>query len=314
MKIDRVGRMVVTPGAAAVSGASMRRSFTSLFRILFALALLAPVSVLATSPVLAAHTVAPTTTCGNSLGSQGGRGLICEITVVNTITAAAGTASVTIRECLGSAGAPTDGSGGGGFACSTVTTALTSPVTAVNQCNASINGGGGTLRCSLKITNNFVGVSPGATAATVNQCVGSGGGITTGCSPYPAATTSAAITQCNGSANGGTLVSLTCAATGSMASALPVTITQCNGSANGGGALMNCSASLTSNAVSASASAGAGASASAGAGAGVTPSPTSTVSDNSSNNSTLPLLPLLFIGFAGTALAIFEAQRRSIRS
>ena len=275
--------MVVTPGAAAVSGASMRRSFTSLFRILFALALLAPVSVLATSPVLAAHTVAPTTTCGNSLGSQGGRGLICEITVVNTITAAAGTASVTIRECLGSAGAPTDGSGGGGFACQTVTTALTSPVTAVNQCNASINGGGGTLRCSLKITNNFVGVSPGATAATVNQCVGSGGGITTGCSPYPAATTSAAITQCNGSANGG-------------------------------GALMNCSASLTSNAVSASASAGAGASASAGAGAGVTPSPTSTVSDNSSNNSTLPLLPLLFIGFAGTALAIFEAQRRSIRS
>jgi hypothetical protein len=312
MKIDRVGRMVVTPGAAAVSGASMRRSFTSLFRILFALALLAPVSVLATSPVLAAHTVAPTTTCGNSLGSQGGRGLICEITVVNTITAAAGTASVTIRECLGSAGAPTDGSGSGGFACQTVTTALTSPVTAVNQCNSSINGGGGTLRCSLKITNNFVGVSPGATAATVNQCVGSGGGITTGCSPFPAATTSAAITQCNGSANGGTLVSLTCTATGSMASALPVTITQCNGSANGGGALMNCSASLTSNAVSASASAGAGASASAGA--GVTPSPTSTVSDNSSNNSTLPLLPLLFIGFAGTALAIFEAQRRSIRS
>jgi hypothetical protein len=65
----------------------------------------------------------------------------------------------------------------------------------------------------------------------------------------------------------------------------------------------------------ASASAGAGASASARAGGGVTPAPTSTVGDISSTNSTLPLLPLLLIGFAGTALAIFVAkQRRSIRS
>ena len=43
------------------------------------------------------------------------------------------------------------------------------------------------------------------TAATVNQCVGSGkgGGGTVNCSPYPASTTGATVTQCNGSANGG---------------------------------------------------------------------------------------------------------------
>ena len=65
---------------------------------------------------------------------------------------------------------------------------------------------------------------------------------------------------------------------------------------------------------SASAAASAAASARASAGTRVTPSPTSTVSDNSSNNSTLPLLPLLLMGFAGTALAIFVAHRRIIRS
>jgi hypothetical protein len=323
MTIDRIGRKVVTPEPAAVSGVSMRRSFTSLFRVLFAFALLAPISMLTTSPVSAATTIAPTTTCGNALGIDlAGRGLICEVTVVNTITASGGSAVVTVRECFGSAGAPTDGSGIGGFGCTNPTSSLTKPVTAVTQCNGSINGGGSTLRCSVKVTNNFVGLEPGATAATVNQCIGSGAGGIVGanihCDPVQA-TTSAAVTQCNGSANGLTLTSpvgLTCTVTGTMSSALPVTINQCNGSTNGGGALIICSASLTNAVITAaaSASAGAGASASAGAGAGVTPSPTSTVSDNSSNNSTLPLLPLLLMGFAGTALAIFVAHRRIIRS
>jgi hypothetical protein len=94
------------------------------------------------------------------------------------------------------------------------------------------------------VTNNFVGRSSGSTAATVNQCVGSGGGITTGCDPYPATTSGAAITQCNGSANGGTLVGLTCTATGTKSAVQRVTINQCNGSANGGGALVICSASI----------------------------------------------------------------------
>ena len=266
----------------------MRPLLTSFFRCLVALALLVPATLMTTLPAAAA-TIAPTTTCSNGVDDTPGLGLICEVTVVNTITATGGSARVTVRECHGAAGAPT-------AACSTKTTDLTKPVTAVTQCNDSINGGGGTLRCSVLVTSNFYGVSPGSTAATVNQCVGSGGGITTGCDPFPANTTGAAITQCNGSANGGTLVGLTCTATGTMASAHVVTVNQCNGSANGGGALVICSASLISNAVNG------------------TPPPTSTVSDRSSSNST-PFFPLMiFFALAGLGLATVAVQRRSIRS
>jgi hypothetical protein len=279
------------------------------------------VSLLATSPVAAVTTIAPTTTCGVGLGDLGGRGLICEVTVVNTITASGGTATVTVRECLGSAGAPTDGSGGAGFACTTKTATLTQPVTAVTQCNNSTNGGGGTLQCSVKITNNFVGISPGETTATVNQCIGSGASGTVGlnikCNPTGAAT-GAAVTQCNGSANGGTLVGLTCTVTGNMAAALPIKIDQANGSTNGGGAMIVSSVILINSVVSAAASTSPAASTSAGtspaAGASATPPTSSTVSDGSGDNSTLPLVPLVLIGFAGAALAVFVTQRRSIRN
>ena len=184
--------------------------------------------------------IASTTTCSNGVDNTGGLGLICRVTIVNRITAGGGSARVTVRECHGAAGDPT-------AACKTTVRNLTRPVTKVTQCNDAINGGGGTLRCSFKVTNNFVGLATGKTAATVNQCVGSGGGITTGCDPFPATTSGATITQCNGSANGGTLVGLTCTATGTKASALGVTINQCNGSANGGGALVICSTNITNN-------------------------------------------------------------------
>jgi hypothetical protein len=193
----------------------------------------------------AAATPGPTTTCSNGVDNTGGLGLICQVTIVNTITASGGSAKVTIRECHGAAGDPT-------AACTVKTTNLTKPVSAVTQCNDSINGGGGTLRCSVKVTNNFVGLSPGSTAATVNQCVGSGGGITTGCDPFPATTTGATITQCNGSANGGTLVGLTCTATGTKPSSHGVRINQCNGSANGGGALVICSANIANRRIASS--------------------------------------------------------------
>ena len=136
---------------------------------------------------------------------------------------------------------------------------------------------------------------------TVNQCVGSGGGITTGCDPFPANTTSAAITQCNGSANGGTLVGLTCTATGTMAAARALTINQCNGSANGGGALVICSASVLNNALSGTPP------------PGTTP-PTSTISESSSKTSS-PLFPLfLLFALAGMGLATVAVHRRGVRS
>ena len=218
----------------------MLRTFSRLFSFLFAAALLAaPWGVVATAD---AATIAPTTTCSNGVDNTPGLGLICEVTVVNTITASGGSATVTVRECHGAAGDPE-------AACTTETTSLTEPVTAVTQCNDAINGGGGTLRCSVQVTNDFVDIDPGAVSATVNQCVDSGGGITTGCDPFPANTTGATITQCNGSANGGTLVELTCTATGTESAAFLVMINQCNGSANGGGALVICSADIDNNEV-----------------------------------------------------------------
>ena len=69
-----------------------------------------------------AATIAPTTTCSNGVDNTPGLGLICEVTVVNTITATGGSATVTVRECHGAAGDPE-------AACTTVTDDLTEPVT-----------------------------------------------------------------------------------------------------------------------------------------------------------------------------------------
>ena len=254
-----------------------------------------------------AATIAATTTCSNGVDNTPGLGLICEVTVVNTITAGGGTATVTVRECHGAAGDPE-------AACTTTTDDLTEPVTAVTQCNDATNGGGGTLRCSVDVTNNFVGADPAATAATVNQCVGSGDGITTGCDPFPATTTGATITQCNGSANGGTLVELTCTATGTESSALGVTINQCNGSTNGGGGLVICSANIENNAVAApSASPSAGPS--AGPTAGPTTPPTDTLTSDVPGPGSTAVVVFGILLFALLAfVAPSRRSRRAIRS
>ncbi len=245
-----------------------------------------------------AATMASTTTCSNGVDNTGGLGLICQVSIVNRITASGGSARVTIRECHGAAGDPA-------AACTTKTTNLTKPVTAVTQCNSSINGGGGTLRCSVKVTNNFVGLSPGATAATVNQCVGSGGGITTGCDPFPATTTGATITQCNGSANGGTLVGLTCTATGTKPSAHGVRINQCNGSANGGGALVICSANITNRRVASTPTTGP---------TNVPPPPTDTLATTEVPRS--GPTPVVYVGIFLLAFAVIARRlsRRAIRT
>jgi hypothetical protein len=267
------------------------------------------------SPVSAAHTIAATTVCGNGIGNGGGQGLICEVTIVNTVTPTGGTATVTVRECLGSAGAPTDGAGTGGFLCNTQTTTVAQPVTRVEQCNAAVSGGGGKLLCWIVITNNFTGVSPGSTAVTVNQCVGSGGaGGTMVCNPVEA-TTSAAITQCNGTGTGdGT--TLACTATGQMAAALPITILQCQGSANGGGSAVVCSASMTNNAVAAPSPSPSGTASPTGT-TGATPPTNSTVSQGSSSSSIPPMAVLLIglgLGLGALGLMTYEWRRRSIRS
>lgn len=262
----------------------MRRSL-----ILIAGGLLLLASLGLTSGVAAA-TIAPTTSCSNGVDNTGGLGLVCEVTVVNTITATGGSASVTVRECHGAAGAPE-------ASCSTTTMSLGAPVTSVTQCNDSINGGGGTLRCSVHVSNRFVGVDPAASVATVNQCVGSGGGITVGCDPFPATTSGATITQCNGSANGGTLVGLTCTATGTASTANVVTIDQCNGSANGGGALVICTATIVSEAATSPS---------------VPPTDTDALIGTSGSVPTTPIdllvIPIAFVG------VFVLARRRAVRT
>jgi hypothetical protein len=226
----------------------MSRPLSFLVGGLLALGLLTAASIGTAGPVSAATKVAATTTCSNGVDNTGGLGLICQVSVINTITTTGGSSKTTVRECHGAAGDP-DAS------CKTTHWNMNRLVTRVDQCNDSINGGGGTLRCSVRITNNFVGVKPGSSTATKNQCVGSGGGITTGCDPFPATTTGATITQCNGSANGGTLVGLKCTASGSKSSSVSVRINQCNGSANGGGALVICSANITNHVLTSTAAA-----------------------------------------------------------
>jgi len=273
----------------------MRRPIAFLVSGLFALALLAAGSLTPVRPVAALSTIGTTTTCANGEDNTGGLGLICQVTIVNRINSGGGSATVTVRECHGAAGDPT-------AACTTTTSSLTRPVTNVTQCNASINGGGGTLRCNVWVINNFYGLSPGVGAVTVNQCVGSGDGIANNCDPFPATTTGATVTQCNGSANGGTLVRLECTATGTEPSSGGVTINQCNGSANGGGALVICSAKITNNIVRA------------------TPAPTARPTapntstaqlvDGRSGTDALVVSGLLFLG----ALSLITVVRRRTRS
>ena len=303
---------------ARPSTGSKRHPLGWLLRGLAVFALLAPVSMITASPVAAAP-LAATGACATGVGNQGGAGIICDVTIVNNITSTGGTATVTVRECLGSSGDPTDGAVG--HPCTTKTTSLTAPVTSVTQCNGSANGGGAALHCSVVITNNFIGVSPGATAVTVNQCVGSG--ATTGCSPFPATATGAAITQCNGSANGGTLVQMTCTANGTKSSTFAVTINQCNGSGNGGGGLAICSASMTNAAAPApGTSAAPGTSPAPGTSAvpgtspalGITPPPTSTLGAGPRSDSA-PLFPLMILlALSGLGLATVATQRRRIHN
>jgi hypothetical protein len=274
---------------------------TRFLAVLLSAGLLVLGSLVVAGGATAATKIAPTTTCSNGVDNTGGLGLICQVTVVNTITGTGGTSRTTVRECHGAAGDPT-------AACTTKVLNMSRLVTKVTQCNDSINGGGGTLRCSVKVTNNFVGRSTGATAVTVNQCVGSGDGIANNCDPFPATTSGATITQCNGSANGGTLVKLQCTATGTKPSTHGVTINQCNGSANGGGALVICSASITNRRVTAGTSGG-------GTGGGATIPPTATDAPTTDMPGPGPLQAVLAgMFFAALVLLMSRPSRRPVRT
>jgi hypothetical protein len=191
--------------------------------------------------------------CNGLNGSPTGAttGLTCTVTVVNTINGPnRGSVTTVTRQCsLG----PCPGGNG------TFVSKSTSVVTAVTQCNSSANDAAPPrVTCRVNITNNISSDTPRAnsvTAATVNQCVGTGGGGgkfgANGplvCNPFPATTTGATVTQCNGSVKGGGSTAVCSVASASKVSpALAVKVNQCNGTGNKGGTLLTCSASILNN-------------------------------------------------------------------
>lgn len=197
----------------------------------------------------------PVAQCNDDTASNvGGQGIACTVTIINHVDSTGGATApseVTVTTCTGAAGPIAAGAG----TCSTTTTTSAEPITLVQQCNGSANGGGGVVICTVQVTNSF-GSRPTAEpgAATVYQCVGSeisGPGAPAICTPdnTPGVTSVGAATvgQCNGSGNGGTSVGFICTVGGAstMTSALAVNVDQCNGSANGGGSLVRCTATVT---------------------------------------------------------------------
>lgn len=170
-------------------------------------------------------------------------GMICKVTVVNTISGTKRSSKTTVfRKCSLAPCAPGDG---------TFTTTSTSLVTHVAQCNGSDNDSAHPITCDVTITNNISAGAHGAkpvTAATVNQCVGSakGGGGSLVCDPEPATTTGATVTQCNGSGNGGG-GTVNCAVSSSsrISPAIPISVNQCNGTGNPGGSVVTCRTAIT---------------------------------------------------------------------
>jgi hypothetical protein len=175
----------------------------------------------------------------NGVNNGGGQTTSCQVVVINTLTDDPGTSgsSVSIN-----GGAPTTS---------------TELVNSVTQCNASANGGGSLVTCSVEIINNIAINGPAApSSASVNQCQGNQpdglGTAPSPCSPASANTSGATITQCNATGDGGGLVPLSgCQASGTVSASLPILVNQCNASANGGdgGNEVHCSVTITTNVI-----------------------------------------------------------------
>jgi hypothetical protein len=247
--------MPSAPSTALTRGSAQRRPWhVALMALLLAGAFSFAMAAVAPSAAQAAD-LSVRQCNGVGPGANGATtGMRCTVTVVNTITKSGKTSSTTTvtRQC--SLGPCPHGNG-------TFTSHSTNLVTSVNQCNGSDNDSAHPIVCRVTITNNINANAPGAspvTAATVNQCVGSGkgGGGTVNCSPYPASTTGATVTQCNGSANGGGAMADCHVATSSKVSpAIPIRVNQCNGTGNPGGSIVRCHTSLTTNILGTSATA-----------------------------------------------------------
>ena len=223
------------------------KNLSSLKRLSALFALLLTISFISVIFISAPITASAQTSLGQCNGTDnvGGQAVECHYTVTNNLNGDVTSSTTTLEECHGFANDPST------LVCSSSTVSSNELVTAIDQCNGSGSGGGGTVLCTVDVINNITAiVTP--TSATVNQCnsSGTGGGTepTILCDPYPANTTSATVTQCNGSGNEGggtTRVRCEVGSSSTTTSLLPVTVNQCNGSGNGGGATVTCRVSLT---------------------------------------------------------------------
>ncbi|MEA2452185.1 MAG: hypothetical protein QOG04_895 [Actinomycetota bacterium] len=293
---------------------------TRTFAIIFATTLISAL-VFALAPSAMAQT---TVSQCNGTDNVGGQAVECHYTITNNVDGNDTSSTVTLNECHGAANDPPT------MTCIPSTTMSSQLVTSVDQCNGSGNGGGGTVECTVQVTNNITGTMS-SVAATVNQCnaSGTGGGTapTVLCDPLPANTTGATVDQCNGSGTGGggtVRVQCTVDRASTATSIVDVTINQCNGSGNGGGATVTCSAVL-SNVItapapgpSASPTAGGGGNGGGGDSGGIDTGqvsrvPVGGVAAGGGSTSGFENMNLLVVGLAliGAAVATLLIRRRS---
>jgi hypothetical protein len=197
--------------------------------------------VLESSSTPASATTVGFSQCNGHAADPNGAALTetCSISITNNISAGGGTSSSTtiISSCtLGP--------------CTSQTVNSSDVVNAVHQCNFSNIEGGSDTVCNVNIVNNIAldGAAP-ATALTLNQCNGSGGGGGTNMTACdPSAEGSPTVVQCDRSGVGGGGF-MDCDATGTVSASFPMFIDQCNDSETGGGSTVTCDVSITTNIV-----------------------------------------------------------------
>jgi hypothetical protein len=220
---------------------SARRRFRILGAMFAAVIFAAGLSavVLESSSTPASATTVGFSQCNGHAADPSGAALTetCSISITNNISAAGGTSSSTtiITSCtLGP--------------CTSQTLNSSDVVNAVHQCNFSNIEGGSNTVCNVNIVNNIAldGAAP-ATALTLDQCNGSGGGGGTNMTAcIPSSQGSPTVVQCDrsGVGGGGFMV---CDATGTVSASFPMFIDQCNDSETGGGSTVICHVSITTN-------------------------------------------------------------------
>lgn len=103
--------------------------------------------------------------CNDSMNG-GGASMLCSITVTNTVTGTATESAAPINQCVGSLDTGTV------RACDPDPATSDASVDGITQCNGSVNGGGGSMTCTVDSGST----SNSAFAFLTNQCNGSANG------------------------------------------------------------------------------------------------------------------------------------------